>query len=328
MEPPNLNRTRRACAGFVGALVATMLLLRLAVLTPYKSVHFVSLVLAFAVTLPMTIRFYSRLAQPPGSPPTTRVPKKLAIPIIFLGVVSTLPSGIGLILAMSTRDETLFNTRTMGALSAIFLSGVFVTWYVLRRNVGFVRALRFRFGLRTLLAFMLVIPPAVFVGWRLTVLLPAQRRYEEARAELTVAVLTEMPMDAATERLLADVRDSWTQHSNELDGAYAQSLKTINRSASVSTLVDLLTYRMPPFSLLSPKRNYEPVVIGTIQAVVLPTSVDGHIYVSEDRNRALIRVKPNVVFLFENDAQGMRETDWVSKVVNQQQCNDGSNEEP
>jgi hypothetical protein len=205
----------------------------------------------------------------------------------------------------------------MATLSLAFLSGVFVTWYVLRRNVGFVRAFRFRFGLRTLLALMMVIPPAVFVGWRLTVLLPARRSYEERRVEIAPAVLTEMPMDAATERLLADVRDNWMQWSNELDGAYAQALKGIGLSPSVSNLVDLLTYRMPPFSLVSPKRNYGPDAIGTIQAYVLPISMDGYIHVSRDRCVALIRVQPNEVILFENDAQGMRETDWAPKVLNQ-----------
>ena len=265
------------------------------------------------------------LAQPRDNRPSAGVPKALAIPVILFGVVSSLATSIALVMAVSTRDDVLFNVRSMAALSLTFLSGVFVTWYVLRRNVGFVGAIRFRFSLRTLLVVMMVIPPAACVGWRLTVLLPAKRSYEEVRAEIAACVLTEMPMDAATERLLADVRDNWTQHSNELDGAYARALKTINRSASVSNLVDVLTYRMPLFSLLSPERNYEPAVIGTIQAVLLPTSVDGHIYVSEDRNRALIRVQPHVVFLFENDAQGMRETDWVLKVVYQQGCNDGSN---
>lgn len=327
MEPLNASRNRRSCFRFLGALVAAVLLLVLAVYIPNNVIRFVSLCLAFGVAFPLTIVFYASHVQPQGNPQSARVPRKLAIPVIFFGAVALLPSGFGLVIAICTRDETFFNVRSIVALSLTFIAGLFVIWWVLRRNVGFVRALRFRFSLRTLLVVALVVPPVIFVGWRLIVILPVRRAYEECRTELTGAI-TEISMDAATERFLADVRENWTERSNELNGIYGQALQALDRSPSVQNLVDFLTYQMPPFSLVAPQRNYRPAVIGMFQAQILPRSEDGYIHVSEDRSVALIRVHPKEVFLFENEAPGMRETVWVLRDVNRQGDNDGPSEEP
>ena len=118
-------------------------------------------------------------------------------------------------------------------------------------------------------------------------------------------------MNAETEKLLAEVRGSWTETDNDLEGPTAQALKMIGRKPCVSNAVKLYTYHMPDFSILLPRRNYLPSVIGTIQARILPVTTDRSIHVSEDGSVALIHVSPVTVFLLEDDDQGMREIVYV-----------------
>ena len=61
MDPPEDNWTRHVATKFVVALAVTASLLVLAVFIPNKTVHFVSVVLAFAFGLPIALLFYVRL---------------------------------------------------------------------------------------------------------------------------------------------------------------------------------------------------------------------------------------------------------------------------
>ena len=68
---------------------------------------------------------------------------------------------------------------------------------------------------------------------------------------------------------------------------------------------------------------YRPAVIGAVQSLLIPISVDNAIHISEDRSTAMIRVTPDVVFHFEDDAQGICETVSVLKQVGNRSSNDG-----
>ena len=307
------NRNRRARARFLVALVVTGMLLFLAIFVPDSEVHLAALISAFVVGLPLTIVFYTQLAKRSADVETRRLPMRLAIPLVVLGTVTSIPSAIALIVALVTRDELLLNVRSVGVALLAFATGVFLIWYVLRRNVAFVRAMRFRFSLRTMIILLMVGPAVIYVSLRLYYTLPAKRQYEEARIELAEVVLTEAQMDADTERLMAEVKANWKQTSSDTDGVYSQALKLIDLAPTVSNLVYLLTYRMPKFSILFPKKNFRPAVIGTIQAHIHTGSQDGHIHVSQDRSAALIRVIPKVVLIFENDGHGLRETTWTQQ---------------
>jgi len=182
-----------------------------------------------------------------------------------------------------------------------------IVWLLMRQSILWTRNLRWRFSLRTMLVVVAIAPFAVYVGWLLVVIRPIKAKYERARSEISPVVLNAVPMNAGTERLLADVRGSWTETDNDLAGPTAQALKMIGRKPCVSNAVKLYTYHMPDFSILLPRQNYLPSVIGTIQAQILPVTTDRSIHVSEDGSIALIHVSPVTVFLFEDHDQGMRE---------------------
>ena len=53
--------------------------------------------------------------------------------------------------------------------------------------------------------------------------------------------------------------------------------------------------------------------IGTIQVVLIPISTDKSLHVSDDRQVALIRLRPTMVYVFQDEAGGLRETQYRRK---------------
>jgi hypothetical protein len=64
---------------------------------------------------------------------------------------------------------------------------------------------------------------------------------------------------------------------------------------------------MPPYSWVSPKENKDAVLLGMVQVVIVPTSIDHDVHVSADGHLAMIRCTTNAVYTFADDAGGLRE---------------------
>jgi len=170
--------------------------------------------------------------------------------------------------------------------------------------------------MKKLIPAIAVLAVAIAIGAWLVVSFRAKRRYDDARGELAKHVLSAVPMDAQTTALLTEVRTSWVEEYSEVAGLYSDALKTIGLKPSVSNLIEVFTYRMPEYSLLSPGRNKKPRLIGMIQAQLLPVSVDQSIHVSDDRHVALIRCQTSLVFVFSDDTGGLREAKYCLKKAN------------
>jgi len=177
--------------------------------------------------------------------------------------------------------------------------------------------------MKKLIATIGVLAVAIAIAAYLAVSLRVKQKYDKARIELADHVLSAVPMDAETKALLTEVRTSWVERSSEVGGPHSDALKTIGLEPSVSNVIELLTYRMPAYSLLSFGRNRRPMQIGTIQAILLPISIDKSIHVSDDRHVALIRLHPTIVYVFEDDAGGLRETQYCLKKENVEPAAEG-----
>ena len=162
--------------------------------------------------------------------------------------------------------------------------------------------------MKKLIPIIAVFAAVIGLAAYLVVSLSSKQKYDKARTELAVHILSEVPMDAEIKALLAEVRTSWIETSNEVGGPHADALKTLGLEPSVSNVVDLLTYRMPEYSLLLLGRHRRPMQIGTIQVVLIRISTDKSIHVSDDRQVALIRLRPTMVCVFQDEAGGLRET--------------------
>ena len=242
-----------------------------------------------------------------------KLPRKIAIPIGLLGVLTALSTGAQLAFLVYTRDETLFDLHSMLMVLFVLTCGLFLTGFVLWRNLRRPRMLRLRFGLRTLLILSAVAPILCYVGWRQYArwqLGKAREVYEECRATITPGVLSEVAMSDEMARQLSDVRESWRQTYCELNGPYSQALDGLQRAPTVSHLVDFITYRMPPFPMESPQESLHPVAVAAFQVYLLPCTMDACIHVSEDGSVAMIRSAPTLISLFEDTPNGMRETIW------------------
>ena len=167
--------------------------------------------------------------------------------------------------------------------------------------------------MKKLIPIIAVFAAVIGLAAYLVVSLGAKNKYDKTRTELADHVLSEAPMDAETKALLTEVRTSWIETTNEIGGPHTGALKTLGWEPSVSSLIDLMTYRMPEYSLLALGRNRRPMQIGTVQAVLIPISTDKSIHVSDDRQVALIRHSPTMVSVFQNEEDGLREIQYHLK---------------
>lgn len=161
-------------------------------------------------------------------------------------------------------------------------------------------------------AFLLVIVVIGFVAY-LLVSFASKGKYDKVRLELANHVLSETPMDEEREALLNELGTNGTVVSSALNGPYTDALKTLGWEPSVESVVELMTYRMPEYSWMALGGNQRPMNVGAVQAVVLSSSVDKQIHVSDDRQVALIQISPAIVYVFQNEQGGIRETQYQLK---------------
>ena len=160
-------------------------------------------------------------------------------------------------------------------------------------------------------AILLAVVAIAIAAW-LTVNVRVMRKYDEARAKIGEP-FSVIEMDDRTEGLLAEVRASWVERFSEVGAPHSDGLKIVGLNPSVSHLIKVFTYRLPESSLFSPSRNKKAAEIGVIQALLFPVSIDHCIHVSADGHLALIRISANLVYVFSDDADGLREAMYVTK---------------
>jgi hypothetical protein len=170
--------------------------------------------------------------------------------------------------------------------------------------------------MKKLVSALIIIAFAVGIGVWLSFSLRAKQKYDAVRSELGKHLFSVIKMDADTSVLLADVRADWVESHSQIDGPSSDAIRTVGLTPSVSNLVEVFTYEMPTFSLLSLGRNKKPVVMGMLQSMILPVSIDASIHLSNDGHLALIRCRTNVVYVFSDEETGLRESMYYVKKVN------------
>lgn len=180
--------------------------------------------------------------------------------------------------------------------------------------------------MKKLLLAIVVIVVAVAIGAGLTFALRVKGKYDDFKAEIANHTLMVVRMDRQTQTLLTEVCTNWVEVYSEVGGPHADALEQVELSPSVSSLIHLFTYRMPEYSLFSPRQNKQAATMGMIQAVMLPMSVDGSIHVSRDQHLAVIRYTPSVVAVYTDDAGGLREA--LYELREEPAAPDGKNANP
>lgn len=152
----------------------------------------------------------------------------------------------------------------------------------------------------------------------LTLAYQSKGKYDTLRAELEAHVLSESSLDAQTERLLTQSRESWGQRVDESGGVYADALKTLGLKPSVSNIVHFFTYRLPEYSFFSASRNKGAAATGAVQGTMIPGTTNRVIHVSSDGHLALVQVATNRVIVFSDDSNGLRVEEYFTTKVAEQ----------
>ena len=159
------------------------------------------------------------------------------------------------------------------------------------------------------------------VAYYAAVLRPFKLNYDKVRGEVLPFVLSVAPLDASDKLFLADVQEGWVKKYSEVGGPHSEALAAVGHKPSFSTLVDLLTYRMPEFSWFAPGQTKQSALIGVIQGSLLSITTDRVLRLSDDRHSAFLRLRATVICVFNDDAGGLRETMYVLKKENIEQGN-------
>jgi hypothetical protein len=160
-----------------------------------------------------------------------------------------------------------------------------------------------------------VLIAAVAVGIWGTLWLHSWESYEKIRSLMASGLLVVKPMNAEATELTEKVQSQWKRSFDQFNGPSSQSLQMIGLTPSVDSLVALLTEPMPPYSVWSPSQNERWAVRGMVFVQLMPINMDGAIYVSDDRRLAMIRGSKDYVFLFHDETEGLRETNYADPLA-------------
>jgi len=166
--------------------------------------------------------------------------------------------------------------------------------------------------MKRLITIMVLILVSGVAGAWLTFNLRAKQKYDYLRSELAAQPFSVVPMNIETKGFLNRVQTTWVKSHDKI-GPHSDAIKLAGLSPSLSSLIELFTYKMPKYSLVFPAKNKKPMVMGAIQSVILPVSVDGAIYVAEGQHLAFIQCRTNLVYVFTNDPNGLREAMYYVK---------------
>jgi len=148
-------------------------------------------------------------------------------------------------------------------------------------------------------------------GVWLSTFLRAKQKYDEFRVELG-GPFSEVQMNAEATSLLEEARSKWVLRYNDVNGPHSEALKILGMQPTVANLVALFTYPLPDYSWVRSARNVRASATGVIQAKIFPVSVDHAIHVSEGRDLAYIQISENIVVVFTDDTEGLREAGYTN----------------
>ena len=157
----------------------------------------------------------------------------------------------------------------------------------------------------TLLAMMLV-------GCWLSLNLWAKTKYDKARQDNSTAYAV-TPMDPQTATFLAEVQGNWICKADDTNGPDSDVVKLAGMAPSVRNLINVFNYQMPPYRWFSPSQNRKAAELNLIKAKFMPISLDQRWHLSADKRLALLLCKSNAVYLYRDEAGGLRATLYVKR---------------
>jgi hypothetical protein len=120
-------------------------------------------------------------------------------------------------------------------------------------------------------------------------------------------------MDSQNTAFLAKVQSGWKCAFDVTNGPDADVVKQAGKVPSVSSLISVYNYRMPPYNWFSPSENHEAAKMDLIKAKSMPVSLDKEWHVSADEHLAFLICRSNVVCVYRDEPSGLRATLYYMK---------------
>ena len=94
----------------------------------------------------------------------------------------------------------------------------------------------------------------VLLGVWVVLDLRAKSKYDQVKHE-TELVYTVTPINQEMTAFLTEVQSSWTSKADETDGPESEMIKLAGMTPSVTNLINVLNYQMPPYAWFSSEQN-------------------------------------------------------------------------
>ena len=133
----------------------------------------------------------------------------------------------------------------------------------------------------------------------------SREKYEKAYSQAKSLNLVEI--NAESQSFLDDVRKNWRNQSGSFEGD-GRIMSEFGLAPTVANWAEVQTWKMPAFSFWNNAANLRNAKFFQLQATLLMLSEDGNVYVTPDRSLAYVRMQPGMVYLFENDPAGLRQS--------------------
>jgi hypothetical protein len=141
----------------------------------------------------------------------------------------------------------------------------------------------------------------------------AKLKYDRVKTDLASSAYAVIPFDQKTKAFLNNVEATWTRGTDETNGPSSEVVTQAGLTPSVSNLVYTFNYQMPAYRWLSPAQNRKAAVFGLLKAEFFPVSVDKVWHMADDGHLAMLWCRSNAVYVYRDEANGMRETLFYQK---------------
>lgn len=159
---------------------------------------------------------------------------------------------------------------------------------------------------------------SVWLGLWVTFNVRTKAKYDEFAKEVAIHSKYSIKFfDAEFSNFLSNVEITWSVRTNQINGPHSLLLKVVGLEPSVTNLVNSMICPLPEWSWISLEQNRRSTILAMFKGQLSPITVDGAIHISSDKKTAVLWYGTNVLEVYRDETNGMREILYFKKRLNQ-----------
>lgn len=120
-------------------------------------------------------------------------------------------------------------------------------------------------------------------------------------------------IDQQSKSLLSDVQSNWSCREDSTNSPISEMLMSVGLTPSVRNVIHVLHSPMPEFYWWSASRNRQAAMFGFMKLAYSDFGMHQTFHVSDDGHLALLRCSTDVVIVFQDETDGVREARYIRK---------------